>query len=159
MARLRAGTVSTHRHGDSALPSGGTYDGRRHASGHRGAIQAGVKATGPFAGEVHLDLRSTIMAIHHVSAALTTGLVALVIATAPPAACALSTGRDTCSVLLRSLPTNDENRVGDPRLADYPAGASGTSNGSLTAAQRGEPVGGGGTSGGSLSPFALATAD
>lgn len=40
-------------------------------------------------------------------------------------------------------------------LSDYPGGTSGTSNGTLTAAQKGEPVGAGGTSGGSLSPFAL----
>jgi hypothetical protein len=40
----------------------------------------------------------------------------------------------------------------------YPGGgAGGTSNGDLSAAERGEPVGAGGTSGGSMSPFALAS--
>ncbi len=42
-------------------------------------------------------------------------------------------------------------------LSDYPGGGAGTSNGALSAAQRGEPVGAGGTSGGSWSPFALAS--
>ncbi len=52
----------------------------------------------------------------------------------------------------------EDQTLGDLNLADYPGGSGGTSNGVLTAAQRGEPVGAGGTSGGSSSPFALASA-
>jgi hypothetical protein len=42
-------------------------------------------------------------------------------------------------------------------LPDHPREAHGTNNGTLSAAQRGEPVGAGGTSGGSISPFAVAS--
>jgi hypothetical protein len=106
---------------------------------------------------------------HHRNAVFTTVLAGAVVAAAtafvqatqtstprwfPAAASAPSTTHDAFSMIAVDDLLRRQLGAGAIDYSDYPSGAGGTSNGQLTAAEKGEPVGAAGTSGGSVSQIA-----